>query len=83
MPTSVLAAAERGASGRNGSAPIKVQVLSVCVVWYRKSPTVANKKKEEAYPGWQVQSEGSSLPALTVVVPGGQLVHGFVVRPYE
>jgi hypothetical protein len=46
---SVFAAAERGASSRKEVPhPCKVQVLSVCLVWYRKSPTVTNGKEEEA-----------------------------------
>jgi hypothetical protein len=49
----------------------------------RVQQSAADSKCEEPYPGLQTQSEGSSLPALTVVVPAGQLVHGLFVPPEE
>jgi hypothetical protein len=84
MPTYISACCCRKRSQQQKKlSHAKSQVLSVCFSWYRISPTVDNSKKEEAYPGWQTQSEGSSLPVLTVVVPEGQLVHAFVVQPKE
>jgi hypothetical protein len=83
-PTSVSASCcrERSQQQKGSGTCSEVQELFF-LVRQKEADNYQFSKVEEAYPGWQTQSEGSSLPALTVVVPGGQLVHGSLVPPYE